>query len=165
MSEPKVSAPAAFRRKSRILTLPELGADGSELVVEVQAIHAAELLVALKGIPGLETGDKPVGMADIARRLEATREPYRAIASRGLVAPAFSFGDAREDGKAWWDDLTFGNQQAIVDAVSELSGLASGGGPAVEAATFRGERRGGGGRRRAMGAGNGADPAPPTART
>lgn len=164
MSEPKVSSPAAFQRKRKVLVLPELGADGTELVVEVQAIHAAELLVALKGIPGLETGDKPVDVADIAKRLEASREPYRAIAGRGLVAPEFCFGPAREDGKAWWEDLTFGNQQAIVDAICELSGLAGGGGVAEKAATFHGERRGGRGRRRALGLGNGADPASPAAR-
>lgn len=157
MSELKVSDPAAFQRKMRVLALPDPGASGQELVVEVQQIHAAELLVALQGIPGLEEGGAVNGMAEIAKRLEASRAPYRAIARKGLVAPAFSFGDAREEGKAWWDDLSFQNQQAIVDAISELSGLASKGGPAVEAATFHGGERRTRSRRRALASVNGKD--------
>lgn len=114
-----------IRRATQVVALP-VPQDGVTIVVKVRAAKVAALLSELEGVPSLSAAPNTGQARSFAQAREeilASLVPSRRIAQLGLIEPPFSFGDAPEDGKAWWDDLVSDNQGAVIEAIMSLSGL------------------------------------------
>jgi hypothetical protein len=131
-----VSRSADIKRATKLVQLP-VAQDGVTIVVKVRAAKVAALLAELEGVPSLNAAPSPSRTRTFAEAREAILAqlaPSRRIAELGLIEPAFSFGDAPEDGKAWWDDLIADNQACVIEEIMSLSGLR--GDAAKQAGTF-----------------------------
>lgn len=120
--EKKASPASAIRVLTRVVDLPEPGPDGT-ISVEIQKVHPALLLAEMGSMPAMGEPSKSEGLQAVARLVSESRAPVMAVARAGLVAPPFSFGDAPEDGKAWWGALSWANQLSVFNAIMEFAGL------------------------------------------
>lgn len=120
MDELKVSGPGDVRRATLVVKLPE-PQNGLELVVRLGAADKLSVLEVMGGIPSAGGADAAADFEETRRRAVASAGIDRRIAEMVLVEPAFSF-EEREDGKAFWGDLTMANQAAVVREGLALSG-------------------------------------------
>lgn len=119
----KPSPISAIGVLTKVVDLPEHGPAG-EISIEIQKVHPALLLAEMGTMPAMDAGSpKPEGLQAVAKLVADSRAPVLAVARAGLVSPPFSFGDAPEDGKAWWGALSWANQLAVFNAVMEFAGL------------------------------------------
>jgi len=119
------SAVAAIRQPSKVIDLPDQGADGV-ISIEIRKVHAGELLARMGDMPTFAVGDSvEKGVAAVARIVAKSRAPVAAVAEAVIVAPPFSFGEAPEDGKAWWGNLSWTNQLAIFREGMAYAGLSA----------------------------------------
>lgn len=117
----KASPVSAIGILTQVVDLPEPGPMGT-ISVEIQKVHPALLLAEMGAMPAM-VESKPEGMQAVAKLVADSRAPVMAVARAGLVAPPFSYGDAPEEGKAWWGALSWVNQMAVFNAVMEFAGL------------------------------------------
>ena len=130
-----VSRAADIKRQRQVLELP-IAQDGVTIVIEIGAVPVPQLMGAMDGVPGANAAPSAERVKTLAEAREEILQfdgPSKRVAALGILAPEFSF-DAREDGKAFWDDLIGENQGAAIAAIMELSGLK--GGAAKQAGTF-----------------------------
>ena len=131
----EVSRAADITRETLVIALP-VAQGGKTLAVKIGAVELVDILGALDGLPGANVAPAEGRTKPFAEvRAEAIQSvgPAKKIAMLGLLEPAFAF-DEREDGKAYWGDLTTKNQGAVVEGIMALSGLD--GGAAKQASTF-----------------------------
>ena len=110
----KVSKVEDFGKLEEVTRLVELPIpmNGKKPVIQVRALNMARLGIALGGAPIIGGGASAEDGVKVAE----------SIAREGIVDPPFSFGEEREPGKVWWQDLPAGNQGAIVQAIYVISG-------------------------------------------
>jgi hypothetical protein len=130
-----------FVVETAVVELPRKGVGGKTLAVKIRSVSTVEIVKALQGVPELNRG--PGGSEttlEQAREIIVNSEgPNRKLAQLGIIEPAFSFGDAPEQGKAFWPDLHSTNQAALIQAILEFSGWGQPATPAAaEAESFRG---------------------------
>lgn len=134
-------------RKEKLITLPELTADGDEITVKIKQVYISDAWIDMKGMSSL--ADPPVkGQRKLSK--EKSAAVMRKIAEIGIVEPKFSF-DQRVEGLAFWDDLSVGNQLFAINGILEFTGISisvagnSSGeeGAAERLATFLGKHDGG----------------------
>lgn len=136
MSQPLVvSKPGDIRRSTAIVELP-VQQDGATIVLRLGAVPTLQVIEAMDGIPGANTGAAAAGekksFAEMREAFLKTMAPTALLASRGILEPEFCFGE-REDGKAFWDDLVAENQAFVVGEILRLSGWKEGAKPEADA--------------------------------
>lgn len=125
MPEKKASPVSAIGVPSKVIDLPEEGPAGV-ISIEIRKVHAAELLTRLGDMPTFAVGDgAEKGIAAVARVMAKSKAPIAAVAEAVIVSPPFSFGEAPEDGKAWWGNLSWPNQLAVFTEGMAYAGLRS----------------------------------------
>jgi hypothetical protein len=156
MPEPKASPVSAIGPVTKVVTLPDPG-PGGPIRIEIRKVHPAELLTHVGNMPTMAAGEQDGGLAATLRVIDSTRAPIAAVAAAVIVSPPFSFGESREDGKAWWGDLSWPNQLAIFNEGMAFAGLVvsvkegSDEDVARRVARFHGDKKGPKVRRRAGG--------------
>lgn len=120
MTEKKPSSASLIRqRKEKLITLPEPTADGDEITIKIRQAYASDAWIGMGGMSS--TVDPPVkGQKKLSP--EKSKAVVRRLAALGIVEPKFSF-EAREDGAAFWDDLSVGNQLFVVNEILSFTGL------------------------------------------
>lgn len=120
----KTASPAsAIGPLKKVIDLPEEGPEGV-ISIAIRKVHPAELLAALGDMPSFAVGDNPAqGFAAVAMVMDKSKAPLAAVAKAVILAPEFSFGEAPEDGKAWWGNLSWVNQMAVFTEGMAYAGL------------------------------------------
>jgi hypothetical protein len=126
MSPPDVTPAELFTRETKIIELPRPGAGGIKLCVAIGAVNHGDWWVAHEGIPtfsGRDLQKEPISEEEARRFVISSQGPTKIIAKLGIVSPPFSFGKEREPGAVWWNDLHPENQDALIEALRDLSGI------------------------------------------
>jgi len=136
----QISKPEDFERETRVITLPRPTTTGKKLVVKIGHVGQADWFTALEGIPEIAEADRSkITEAQARQFITSSEGPTRKLAALGIVEPEFSYGTEPEAGKAWWGHLHRENQDAVINALRDLSGIGKSspdGGAASRAASF-----------------------------
>lgn len=110
--------------RTEVIELPEPGPNGP-MFIELYVRSAAEIQ-ALIGEFQMDVEESPKDVQSVAREMAIIRSKSRPrlahIAQDVIAAPPFSF-EKREEGKAFWGDLSWVNQLAIFSSALRLAGL------------------------------------------
>lgn len=107
---------------TKVIDLPEPGPLGA-ISIEIRKVHPAELLAKIGTLPSFEAGEKSYGLDAVVSVMAKSKAPIAAVAEAVIVAPPFAFGDEREEGKAWWGNLSWLNQLAVFNEGMAFAGL------------------------------------------
>lgn len=117
----EASKATSVQRKTDHVQLP-VEQDGGAIVLRIGAVPKLAIIEALDGLPSSE------GVAAVDGTWSRLREvvlgsvrPEQRLAALGIIEPEFTF-EAREEGKAYWDDLLAENQGFVIKAIMDLSG-------------------------------------------
>lgn len=124
MQELKPSPASAIRPITKVIELPDAGPDGP-IRIEIRKHHPAELLTALGALTSMPVGEPAKGLEAVAVAIAKSKVPFADVAQAVIVAPEFSFGDAPEEGKAWWGHLSWANQMAVFNESLAFAGLSA----------------------------------------
>ncbi len=117
----KLSTAADIAKSApELVELPFLQ-NGKKIVIRIRQLNMTELAQAEGGPPAM--GPNPDGSRTLSTAETLTAaERFRGLARAGIVEPTFIF-DADTPGSPRWDDLSAGNQGAVVMEIYRLSGI------------------------------------------
>ena len=126
-----------FRRET--IELPEPGPNG-KMSVTLRVLSAPEILALLgqfhEEIEPDPKEDREKLTREIAMVISKSRPRLAGIAAEVLLDPPFSFAQ-REEGKAFWGDLSWSNQVAVFKAALAFAGFSGEVKEGTDAATAR----------------------------
>lgn len=133
------SLPTDAELETKVVELPRKTASGKVLRFRIRALRPLAYARALGSVPdfGMDGVGEKLSAEDTIRAAESAEGKSKALCAAAVLEPQLAL-DGPEPGKFDWETLHQENVIALMQAIGELSGLASpAGGPGSEAARFR----------------------------